>query len=318
MMSKKKSNSRARWKLLLLLPVAALSMYAFARPDVTRQLEQIIRSEDTTIPSNDQIYTPEFFDAELNRYIIEQGGSASLSVSEKADFLAKRTNCVRLLINAEDNVLLGVPDKNTNVSFQIQITKSLAFERIPVELSKALLTDYPNKKPVLICLIYDRGTSSEMVAKIYQIVGKVFADNETLLKQKEQPVLLFYEEPQTYHGKQISGSGSPADTEKPQIDISVLDETGKALLAFIIELKDKNSLDTGTSGELNKALNYLIKDGYQNCTVLIKVSPNERMGVINDIKEILRNHYELISMTFMAQKLTFGDSIVIQSWPKLQ
>ena len=54
MMSKKKSNSWARLKLLLLLPVAALSMYAFASPDVTRQSEPIIRSEDTAISSNNQ------------------------------------------------------------------------------------------------------------------------------------------------------------------------------------------------------------------------------------------------------------------------
>ena len=39
-MFKKKSNSRARWKLLLLLPVAALIMYAFACSDMSGQKEQ--------------------------------------------------------------------------------------------------------------------------------------------------------------------------------------------------------------------------------------------------------------------------------------
>ena len=275
----------------MLLPVVALSMYAFARPDVNRQLEQIIRSEDTTIPSNDQIYTPEFFEAELNRFIIEQGGNASFSVSEKIDFLAKRTNCVRLLINAEDNVFLGVPCKNTNDILHILITKSLAFERIPVELSKALLMEYQNEKPLLIYLSYDRGTTSGMVDKIYQIARKVFVDNEECLKQKKQPVLFFYEEPGMYYGKQIPGSGSPVDTETPLIYMSALDETGKVLFCIIIEIKDKNSLDTSTSVELNKALNYLKKEGYQN--VSIKASSDVRMGVINDIKEILRTNFAL-------------------------
>ena len=48
MMSKKKSNSWARMKLLVLLPVVALNVYAFARPKGSQQLEQIIRSENTT------------------------------------------------------------------------------------------------------------------------------------------------------------------------------------------------------------------------------------------------------------------------------
>ena len=40
MMLKKKSNSWARCKLLLLLPVAALIMYAFACSDISGQKEQ--------------------------------------------------------------------------------------------------------------------------------------------------------------------------------------------------------------------------------------------------------------------------------------
>jgi len=55
MMTKKKSNSWARLKLLWLLPIAALSVYACSRPNnAARQSEQMIRSEDTTPPSINQ------------------------------------------------------------------------------------------------------------------------------------------------------------------------------------------------------------------------------------------------------------------------
>lgn len=74
MMLKEKSNSWARLKLLLLIPVAACSMLAFARPDVNRELTNLVQSEGTTISSADQPYTRELFDREIDRYIEEAGG----------------------------------------------------------------------------------------------------------------------------------------------------------------------------------------------------------------------------------------------------
>ena len=58
MMLKEKSNSWARLKLVLLVPVAACSMLAFARPDVNRELTNLMQSEDTTISPVGQPYTP--------------------------------------------------------------------------------------------------------------------------------------------------------------------------------------------------------------------------------------------------------------------
>ena len=94
MMTKKQSNRWARLKFLLLLPVAALFVYACAQPEVNRQLEQAIRSEDTTISSSNQHFTPEFFEVELNKYISELGGSTSLTSAEKYNFLSEKTNVV--------------------------------------------------------------------------------------------------------------------------------------------------------------------------------------------------------------------------------
>ena len=51
MMTKKKSNSWARLKLLLLIPVAALSVYVFASPEGKQRPEQINASKITATPS---------------------------------------------------------------------------------------------------------------------------------------------------------------------------------------------------------------------------------------------------------------------------
>jgi hypothetical protein len=147
MMSKKKSNSWARMKLLALLPVAALSVYAFARPEATQQIEQVIRSESTTIPPNNQNFTLEFFEAELNRFIREQGGNADLSSDEKRIFLTMRTNVVMLLVNTKDEVTLGVSSVNTkDEKNEILFRGSLCpIERLSAELTKKLVDDYPDK-----------------------------------------------------------------------------------------------------------------------------------------------------------------------------
>ena len=71
MMTKKKSNSWARMKLLLFLPVAALSVYACARPnDATRQSEPVIRSEETTSPSNNQYHTISISENPTEKYSV--------------------------------------------------------------------------------------------------------------------------------------------------------------------------------------------------------------------------------------------------------
>ena len=192
MMTKKKSNSWARLKLLWLLPVAALSMYAFAHPDGTHQLEQITRSDSIPITPTNQNYTLEFFEAELNKYISEQGGNTSLSSEEKINFLVEKANFVGLLVNFNDMIMFN------NVLCPI--------EQLAAELSKKLTAVYPNKKPVLINFTVDLGTSAEVKNKIMQIVGDVFAENEELFKQKKQPMLLLYGIPKNYYSIKIATS----------------------------------------------------------------------------------------------------------------
>jgi len=178
MMTKKKSNSWARLKLLLLLPVAALSVYAFARPYVTRQIEQTVRSDYMTISSKKQTYTPEFFEAELNKYVSELGGNPALPTDEKYNFLAEKTNVVNLFVNAKDQILFA--------------GSYCTIEHLPSDLAKKLVAEYSNKKPALIYMLIDQGTSDRAKMEIFQIVGKIFDENEELFKQKNQPVLLLF------------------------------------------------------------------------------------------------------------------------------
>jgi len=277
MMTKKKSNSWARLKLLLLLPVVAFIVYAFARPDVTRQLKQMIRSEDTTNP----IYTPEFFEVELNKFISEQGGSTSLSLADKYHFLAEKTNFVNLFVNAVDQILLDNCDYST-------------LERLPSDLTQKLVAEYSNKKPALIYLLIDQGASATARTEIFNIVGKIFEEKEELFKQKNQPVLLLFGIPRN-NGISATISGTPSETYP--VYIAFIDKEGKKIRSFALENKDPviGSFALEHARFINEITEWLKspKGGKHFYSIELNVHSDIPMGVITDIKDVLRKYYAL-------------------------
>ena len=278
MMLKKRSNSWARLKFLLLLPVAALSVYAFGVPGMNRQIEQIMRNEDTTISSNNTNFTPEFFETELNKYISGLGGSVNLPVDEKMKFLTDKTNIVRLFVNARDQILLD--------------GAYCTIERLQSDLSKILIADFPNKKPALIYMQVDRGTSPEAITEILNIAGKIFEDNEALFKQKKQPVLLLFGLPKQYSTpRQTSTTAS----ENHPLAIAFMDKAGKELRSFAFETKNpiNRSFDFDNADTIHELKEWLKNHDKLVHTVSIQASPETPMGIITDLKQALREIYAL-------------------------
>lgn len=179
MMLKEKSNSWARLKLMLLVPVAACSMLAFARPDVNRELTNLVQSEGTTIYSAEQPYTREFFDKEIDRYI-EQAGGGQLSGAERLEFMEKRVARTDFLINANDQILYG--------------NNFAEMSEMPAKL-KATLSASSGKKPVMIYFLCDVHTSDAAVEKALEVVGEAFAQYQATEAGKNAPTLLFFGDP---------------------------------------------------------------------------------------------------------------------------
>ena len=179
MMLKEKSNSWARLKLVLLVPVAVCSMLAFARPDVNRELTNLVQSEGTTISSAGQPYTREFFDKEIDRYIGQAGGGR-LSGPERLAFMEKHTQKVDFFINAKDQILYN--DKFTEMS------------EMPGKL-KATLSASSGEKPVMIYFLCDRQTSDAAVEKALEAAGKAFAEYQATAAGKDAPTLFLFGDP---------------------------------------------------------------------------------------------------------------------------
>ncbi|WP_425883962.1 M56 family metallopeptidase [Parabacteroides sp. ASD2025] len=185
MMLKEKSNSWARLKLVLLVPVAACSMLAFARPDVNRELTNLVQSEGTTISSAGQPYTREFFDKEIDRYI-EQAGGGQLSGSEKLAFMEKHTQKVDFFINAKDQILYNY--------------KFAEMSEMPDKL-KATLSASSGEKPVMIYFLCDKQTSDAAIEKALEAAGKAFTGYQVAAAGKNAPILFFFGDPRKdYHG----------------------------------------------------------------------------------------------------------------------
>ncbi len=69
MMLKRKSTQWARLKLILFVPLAAVVLQAFARPEMTGIKETLLNSEVTTIFDNPQKWTKNYFDEEVDSYL---------------------------------------------------------------------------------------------------------------------------------------------------------------------------------------------------------------------------------------------------------
>lgn len=179
MMLKEKSNSWARLKLLLLIPVAACSMLAFARPDVNRELTNLVQSEGTTISSADQPYTRELFDREIDRYIEEAGGG-KLSGAERFEFMKAHTRKADFFINARDQILYN--------------NKFAEMSEMPA-LLKTTLSESSGGKPVMIYFLCDKHTSDAAVEKALEIAGKAFAGYQATEAGKNVPTLFFFGDP---------------------------------------------------------------------------------------------------------------------------
>lgn len=179
MMLKEKSNSRARLKLALLIPVAACTMLAFARPEMNRELESLVQSEGTTILQASKSYTREFFDKEIDGYIKKAGGGV-LSGEERLAFMKSHTQVVPFFVNAKDQILYN------NIHLQMS--------EMPEALKETLFTS-TGAKPVMIFFLCDEQTSEGAVKKAQDLVGNAFEAYRFTEAGKEAPVLFFFGEP---------------------------------------------------------------------------------------------------------------------------
>ncbi|MDD4516649.1 M56 family metallopeptidase [Massilibacteroides sp.] len=260
MMLKRQSKRQARWKLALFVPMAAFAMYAFARPEISGQLQQLIPDEDTTISGNEQSYSCEPFDSEFDAYYRKVYGDDSLSMYEKFDRLKERSFTTALFLNSKDEILFS--------------QDRIKIEQFASKLKTAISEATKVNKPLLVYFLYDRGTSTSMVAQITKTLNDVIHHYKEKAEFAEKPVLVYFGNTHDYNKNKETVS---------DILIKIYDKDNKSYTVVI------NPYDT--MGEIREKLNLL-----STKTVLslgIKAGPGTPMGIITDIKQVIREIYTL-------------------------
>lgn len=264
MMLKEKSNSWARLKLALLVPVAACTLLAFARPDVSRKLEQLVKSEGTDFSAPDKTQLQELFDRTVDEFIVQAGGKASITLKEKHALLIQKTNMVPLFINAKGQILFN------NVFVE---NKDL-----PARLAALLAARSASDKPIAIYFLDDIDTPAGITDHAFIALKDAFEAYQATPNGTNNPMLVF------------------CGTRKDFGTVSIRVQTHPATADIAVVVTDSNNLRHSFSvkpGVGTKQLEEQVKGlkADKILSAVISVPEGTVMGIITDVKSALIERY---------------------------
>lgn len=266
-MCQKQSNYRARWKSLLLIPVAACTLYAFARPETNRQLEQLIPSEGTIIPQDNKKYTPEFFEAEYRKY--EENNFVFSEDSSSITFDTP-THVTYLLVNRNDDIMYG--------------NEITSFDQLSKKLEATLAEEHTDKKPTFIFLQHDRATSKTAIDRVYKALQDAFIKSEKSLAERGQKAYVSLKNPKNF-GHAIWKDDTAHFGKASFTPVKVY--VGKENMSF----NNAISVDNQTSlYDFRKELQK-VKPKEVNLVIFIETPKDTPEEVLSDIKQIINEEY---------------------------
>lgn len=271
MMLKKRTNRLARLKLLLFVPVVSGTLYAFARPEVKKAVEQVVKPQvSETLLDTVRQDERELLEQYFARKFREGGGIAAPAPGEAAH---------TLFVNYCNQVMIDQKGTQTD-----------CVDFIRKHLTNALRKDYQQAKqsgqPFCsdLQIRYDRGTTTEAmrlylrtVKEVYQqlrreVAAELGTTDEAAL-DKAFPILVTFAEPKKYKKMVVDA------TEKLPLEVTLLASgQSKTLKNF--------SLD-----ELRKEMK-AFRSGKSDMTISLKVDKDIPMGVVQDVKEELRKGFK--------------------------
>ena len=280
MMLKKRTSKWARLKLLLFVPVAAGTLYAFARPEVKRTADSLMKpqvsesAKAATSPDERELLEQYF----ARKY--QEGGGDALPYNERTTY--------ELFINYQNQVMLDekMGPKANDLPLRADFVKHALSDRLRQDYQKAQQAGEPFRKRLQ--LRYDRGSTTEAMRLYLQTVKEVYAelrrevgtelgttDEATL--DKEFPILVNCIVPQKFY-KAKTDSLAPMPVE-----VTFLTSSGQKKVLKDISLR-----------ELRKEAETFM-EGKQEVTASLRVDRETPMGAVIDVKAVLREVYALRS-----------------------
>ena len=283
MMLKERTNRWARLKLLLAVPVMAGALYVFAQPEVKEDLGLNTVREVLQSKTGEDQDIFKFVDDEMEAYYNRSPKNAEL----KYKIRERQTHIVKVDANGQltlNNKTIAKEDLKEVLKKTMVEHKRLAKEKYNSaedQVGGVLFSPDTPKEQVKDLLSVMRDAFVEIRADIAQTSG----NNSKEYLDKEFPILIGY------------GDISIKDRKKnPYNNSTTMKITGIHLKLLSAAGKVEKEITNFTLAELERDLKdfcTLQGDKKNEITVSMKVDKGCEMGIVTDVKTVLRNNYLL-------------------------
>ena len=283
MMLKERTNRWARLKLLFVVPVMGGALYAFAQPEVKEDLGLNTVREVLQSKTREDQDIFKFVDDEMEAYYNRSPKNAEL----KYKIRERQTHIVKVDANGQltlNNKTIAKEDLKEVLKKTMVEHKRLAKEKYNSaedQVGGGLFSPDTPKEQVKDLLSVMRDAFVEIRADIAQTSG----NNSKEYLDKEFPILIGY------------GDISIKDRKKnPYNNSTTMKITGIHLKLLSAAGKVEKEITNFTLAELERDLKdfcTLQGDKKNEITVSMKVDKGCEMGIVTDVKTVLRNNYLL-------------------------
>lgn len=278
MMLKRRTNNWARLKLLLFVPVAAGTLYAFARPEVKKTVEQVMNPVSV---KQDSVQRSEL--EQLEAFFKRKGEDM---------FGGKKEYKVERAMGTVNSFFVNM---NNKMMLNQEPIKEYDVETLSARLTDLLRRDYQRAKEkngnmiTNLMVRYDRGSSSDAITSYLRTIKEAYlqvrGDISRQLGGVSEarldsifPIVVYFGEPKVYSSKYKTAT----DISLP-IEISLFSGNGSA--GPILKNPSLQELE-------RKLKEYKAATGNDMPAISLKVDKNVTMGVIADVKEVIKNAME--------------------------
>ena len=274
MMLKRRTNNWARLKLLLFVPVAAGTLYAFARPEVKKTVGQAINASARVKQNSVQESELQQLEAFFTRKANDAMGGKMESQTEKST-----DRFYSFFVNMRNKMMLN---QELIKEYDVETLSARLKDLLRKEYRKVANTD-KRQVPGLF-VRYDRGSSSTAITSYLrtikeaylqvrgEISGELGGVSEARLDSL-LPIFVSFGEPKIYSSKYKTAS----DIFLP-IEVSLYPKGGTS---SVIKNPSLQELEL-------KLKDYQTVANSDGLSVGLKFDKDVTMGIVEDVKEVIR------------------------------
>lgn len=274
MMLKRRTNNWARLKLLLFVPVAAGTLYAFARPEVKKTVEQAINASASVKQNSVQESELQQLEAFFTRKANDAMGGKMESQTEKST-----DRFYSFFVNMRNKMMLN---QELIKEYDVETLSARLKDLLRKEYRKVANTD-KRQVPGLF-VRYDRGSSSTAITSYLrtikeaylQVRGEIFGELGGVSEARLDsllPIFVSFGEPKIYSSKYKTAS----DIFLP-IEVSLYPKGGTS---SVIKNPSLQELEL-------KLKDYQTVANSDGLSVGLKFDKDVTMGIVEDVKEVIR------------------------------